>query len=163
MEYMYTHACMQVASLLSRIPGGEYSPTFHETVASMLRMDPLERPTASQLLETSPFAVADSIRDLASYVERLPWLAPLRTEGLTWEQVSGGAHVVRLCEIGTAETGTAELAASKLLELVAQVPGNQGFPSAYRVQKTVLCHCRARENTLAAKVTLPAAAFPPHE
>jgi hypothetical protein len=38
---------------------------------------------------------------------------------------------------------------SKLLELVTAVGGNEQFRADYHVSKTVLCHCRARENQFA--------------
>ena len=161
----------QVAALLARIPA-DYGRPFREAVARMLNLDASERPTAAQLRTTPPFGVEpppqvpplpaapnDSIQGLARFVERAVWMAPLRVVGMPWVQLpteGGAAHVVRLCEVeaySARPAGTPQESAAELLaDLVAGVPGNGAFPSAYRVAKTVLCHCRARENQFAAKV-----------
>ena len=153
----------QVDALLARIPAA-YSRPFHEAIARTLRLVARERPTAAQLRATPPFApppptAANSVQGLAHFVERALWMAPLRVDGLLWTQMpteGGAAHVVRLCEVETDAPPPAgapqEAAAALLADLVAAVPGNDAFPSAYRVAKTTLCHCRARENQFAAKV-----------
>jgi hypothetical protein len=161
----------QVAALLARIPA-DYGRPFCEAVARMLRLDASERPTAAQLRTTPPFGVEpppqvpppaapnDSIQGLARFVERALWMAPLRVDGVPWTRMpteGGAAHVVRLCEVGAGAPPPAggapqEAAAALLADLLAGVPGNSAFSSAYRVAKTVLCHCRARENQFAAKV-----------
>ena len=152
----------QVDALLARIPAA-YSRPFHEAIARTLRLVARERPTTAQLRATPPFAppptAANSVQGLAHFVERALWMAPLRVDGLLWTQMlteGGAAHVVRLCEVETDAPPPAgapqEASAALLADLVAGVPGNDAFSSAYRVAKTTLCHCRARENQFAAKV-----------
>merc|ERR1711969_298369 len=97
----------QVRTLLARIPAA-FSADFKTATASMLRLDPAARPSASDLLKQPLFLPHASILaheldrsdaaqpgsplptgsmiGLQSFVDRAAWMAPLRVSGLQWEQ-----------------------------------------------------------------------------
>ena len=141
----------------------------YAAVSDMLQLDPRARPTATELLDTPPFAAPptpaapastpaapESLAGLKPITEHALWMAALRVPGLPWTQAptEGAAHVVRLCEVDALAPANSPgaTAAALLADLVAGVPGNEAFASDYTVSKTVLCHCRSREYQLAAKV-----------
>ena len=156
-----TRTEVQVQALVARMPV-TYSEAYRAAVRTMLRLQPAARASAQALLNAPPFGAAlaaqlsPSIAGMQKLVESFGWLAPLRQPGLCWiEQPSDAVgHTLRLADCSSAPGATAAErgAEAQLLRFVCDSPGNDGFKDRYRAQKTVLCDCRARSNSFAAKM-----------